>query len=376
MIDERTEKPFYSTLGGIRGIAATAVFIRHFSPFMASRFYHSYLAVDLFFMLSGFVLGTVYDGPLRTRTLSVYTFVKLRITRLYPLFFLGSLTGLIASLLTVTYWGSHLTSYAAWLPGTPVTSLTAAFLFSLLMLPSIFSATLFPLNGPAWTLFYEIIANGFYAFIRPYLSWRSLSFVVVLCGCGILACALIYRSIDVGFFWKDMPAGFTRTAYSFSMGLLLAEARKKSFVALWAQQNSFIAIGILVLVGSFLAMPSYAGFDPYYDLIAVFLLFPVLVLSATLYEAKVEYIKIFNVLGKTSYGVYILHVPFSALIAIIYSEMFRSKINPLYGAWALFPCLVASAFVLDRYYDWPTRRLLQSAIMPLMPSNKNARSNN
>ena len=76
----------YEILDGMRGIAALLVLTRHTTEFWTFTLHHSYLAVDLFFLLSGFVLASSYDISLRDRVLSVRRFIFLRLIRLYPLF--------------------------------------------------------------------------------------------------------------------------------------------------------------------------------------------------------------------------------------------------------------------------------------------------
>ena len=82
-------KPHYELLDGLRGVAALVVIWYHvFEGFAASpvdqRFNHGYLAVDFFFILSGFVVGYAYDDRWKRRTLSFGGFIKRRLIRLHP----------------------------------------------------------------------------------------------------------------------------------------------------------------------------------------------------------------------------------------------------------------------------------------------------
>lgn len=55
-------KPHYEILDGLRGVAALLVIFYHvFECFDWSPAPHGYLAVDFFFVLSGFVIGYAYD---------------------------------------------------------------------------------------------------------------------------------------------------------------------------------------------------------------------------------------------------------------------------------------------------------------------------
>ena len=86
-------KPHYPILDGLRGTAAILVVIFHlfeaYFPVMANHpMHHGYLAVDFFYLLSGFVVGYAYDD--RWGKMSIKEFIKIRLIRLHPLVILGS----------------------------------------------------------------------------------------------------------------------------------------------------------------------------------------------------------------------------------------------------------------------------------------------
>jgi peptidoglycan/LPS O-acetylase OafA/YrhL len=81
----------FATLDGLRGVAAIAVTSLHFR-FELGKFLlpHSYLAVDFFFVLSGFVLAYAYEDRL-SEGMKPIQFLRLRVIRLYPLYLIGTL---------------------------------------------------------------------------------------------------------------------------------------------------------------------------------------------------------------------------------------------------------------------------------------------
>lgn len=93
------------SLTGLRGIAALYVVLYHFKAgnffdgFPNTFFHHGYLAVDLFFVLSGFVMALTYHSDFINKvTLSSYKeFMGRRVARIYPLF-------LIMTLLFITFY--------------------------------------------------------------------------------------------------------------------------------------------------------------------------------------------------------------------------------------------------------------------------------
>ena len=91
-------KPHYNILNGYRGVAAITVVCFHlFEAFATShldqKINHGYLAVDFFFLLSGFVIGYAYDD--RWKTMTVKSFLKRRLIRLHPMVIMGALIGAI-----------------------------------------------------------------------------------------------------------------------------------------------------------------------------------------------------------------------------------------------------------------------------------------
>ena len=92
-------KPHYEILDGLRGVAAVMVIIFHLFEAHAGGSHltqiinHGYLAVDFFFMLSGFVIGYAYDdrwGKMKTKD-----FIKRRVIRLHPMVVMGAIIGAV-----------------------------------------------------------------------------------------------------------------------------------------------------------------------------------------------------------------------------------------------------------------------------------------
>ena len=88
----------FHTLDALRGVAAAAVLLFH-AAFMYAIAppAEGQLAVDLFFVMSGFIIAYRYDRDF-ARGMAVSAFVRLRLVRLYPLFFLGLVLGAVPPL--------------------------------------------------------------------------------------------------------------------------------------------------------------------------------------------------------------------------------------------------------------------------------------
>ena len=155
-------KPHYALLDGLRGIAALLVLWYHVQEGFAfaegapviEHMNHGYLAVDFFFILSGFVIGYAYDDRWN-KSLTMGNFFKRRLIRLHPMVVLGAVVGAVCFLLqgSVQWDGTHVAT----------SSVMIALLFALFFIPALpggmgevrGNGEAFPLNGPAWSLFYE-----------------------------------------------------------------------------------------------------------------------------------------------------------------------------------------------------------------------------
>jgi peptidoglycan/LPS O-acetylase OafA/YrhL len=138
-------------LTGLRGIAAIYVMIFHFVPLVSfsglemTFIGHGYLAVDLFFVLSGFVMALNYGRMFEARwTARTYmTFLGRRIARVYPLY------------LVATVCGCGLVS-TGYLEGFDTTPIVKTFVFNVLMVQSWGFAGSF--DAPAWSISAEFAA--------------------------------------------------------------------------------------------------------------------------------------------------------------------------------------------------------------------------
>jgi len=140
----------YVTLDGLRGIAALSVVVLHCYRYFGDFTWSSAaLAVDLFFVLSGFVLAYAYEAKLPTAS---GAFLKARLIRLYPLYLVGTLLGMIEALATMKYGGPAAMDRATFWTSLP---------FSLAMLPTPWQ--MYPFDGVMWSIFFELFINAVWA---------------------------------------------------------------------------------------------------------------------------------------------------------------------------------------------------------------------
>lgn len=365
-------KPHYELLDGLRGVAALLVVWYHlFEAFATSpvdqRFNHGYLAVDFFFLLSGFVIGYAYDERWG-RGLRMRDFIKRRLIRLHPMVVLGALLGAAAFFVQGSVrWN-----------GEPVSTgmVLAALLCGLLLIPAWPGAghevrgngEMYPLNGPGWSLFFEYLGNLLYMLLLRRLPTRWLTLLVALTGAALAAFAIGdlsgYGHLGVG--WtlagSNFPGGMLRLLFAFPAGLLLARRFRPVRIrgAFW-----LCSLSLAVL----LAMP-YVGseqnhlFNGLYDTLSTLLLFPLLLwLGASGHATDAATARICGFLGDISYPLYMVHYPSMYLFyAWVWNHGYTfSEVWPV--AAALFAGNILLAWFVLKIYDEPLRRLLTARFL-------------
>lgn len=312
----------------------------------------SYLAVDLFFAISGFVVANAYEARLRSGALGFLAFAKLRLIRLYPLYLIGIVLGLASHFVAMAH--QH---------GRPLPSLFATTLFvllSLLMLPSR-ATPLYLVNNPAWSLFYEIVANLAFAAIVRRAVPRILVLAMIPCAIVMLCYALDHHGIDEGWDLGKWYLALARVGFSFSAGVLLFRLRRGG------PRPASAAVSLLALAAVLLMLcakipPRWGGPAAIAE---VFVAIPLIVHAATSFEPPAWLAPAFETLGRVSYGLYILHVP----VLLLAYRLLEPHRHAVYGKPAL-AAFVAGMLVLvallDRYVDAPLRaRLSRPARRPL-----------
>lgn len=305
-------KPHYQILDGLRGVAAIIVIFFHLAePLASSRFFnvvnHGYLAVDFFFLLSGFVIGYAYDD--RWGKLTIGGFLKRRLVRLQPLVVLGMTLGAI---------GFYFTDSTIWplIHTVPVWKMIVVMLIGYTILPIPLSMDIrgwqemHPLNSVGWSLFFEYIANILYALGIRKLSNKALAGFVVVAGLLLLHFAVTNPNGDVAGGWtlnaSHMRIGITRTLFPFFAGLLLSRVSRPTYI-----KNAFLWCSLLVAAVMF--MPRIGGeehlwMNGLYDAFCIIFVFPLIVYigASGVMHNKTEN-KICKFLGDLSYPLYMTH---------------------------------------------------------------------
>ena len=350
-------KTYFYTLDGIRGVAALLIVMRHtealFTPWNLQE---SYLAVDVFFVLSGVVISQAYAGRLRS-SLGFSAFTWIRAVRIMPLYLLGSLISLAAAL-------AGLISFGPW----RLLALYAGLALFMLPNPGIGTVNVYPLDNPAWSLPLEFAVNLLYARFIGRMSRTIMLAIMLVCSAGMAL--TLHRaqshSLNFGFWARSFPFGLLRVGYSFFAGVLIFEryaARDGARAGGWQTPAAW---GIIAAAGLVLAAAPGRSIQPYYDFVAVTLVFPALVSLALLVQPAGFSARLCRFLGAISYAVYTLHAPLSGLIEGAYEAAAHHTIGQYapYAGIGFVLLLVPVCALADRIYDSPLRRFLLSWRVP------------
>jgi peptidoglycan/LPS O-acetylase OafA/YrhL len=341
-------------MDGMRGVAAIAVVILHAPAlFFPIRAPSAALAVDLFFVMSGFIISHAYEKKLRSG-LTPYRFLVVRLIRLYPLYAVGLLLGLVEAIFEIRFGRT-----GAWTPR----HLIDAFVFNLPMIPAppetgSLAVSVFPLNPPGWSLFFEIFVNAIYVVALPKLSNKVLSCIAIASAAALLLVGIRSHGLDFGSHWDNFWGGFPRVIFSFSMGILIYRMREFAF-----RFRCEPMIILIICAGIFMFSPR--NHAPEYQFICVILILPSLVFIASANEPAQLLSPMFQFLGVTSYAVYSLHFPLAIAAEGVLRKVSPSLAGPWFGLLFLILLLVGCALV-DKIYDVPVRRWLTGLRSSLM----------
>lgn len=348
----------FLTLDGLRAIGAFLVVMRHvpflFGPIAVPE---SFLAVDLFYLVSGFVVAHAYRERLAAGGF-FWAFVKTRLIRLYPLYACGMALGVAAAVTAL------ITDPAGWWTPTKLAFALVTGLFMVPFLPGM-PANGSSLDGPTWTLLPELVANFTYAALIRHLNLLTLGVIILICGAGVVAVELHYGTLDVGFGATQQWAALTRVGFSFFTGVLIFRVSgHRQFHVEW------VSLLLVAVLTALLAWSPDEGAKPVFELVVVLVGFPVLLILAAAFEPRAGFGRVFSFLGLMSYGVYLVHQPLGNLARFALgrdTDIPDDFTGLTYGAVFLV-IVVLVAWRLDRDVDGPVRKWLRRQFLDRHPA--------
>jgi peptidoglycan/LPS O-acetylase OafA/YrhL len=370
-------KSHYQVLDGLRGVAAILVVIFHILETFSGGDHakqlinHGYLAVDFFFVLSGFVIGYAYDD--RWKDMTVSDFFKRRLIRLHPMIIIGMLVG-------ATLFYLQDSDFFPGISEVPVATMLLVMVigFTLLPVPQALDirgwGEMHPLNGPAWSLFFEYIANLLYGLFVRKFSNTLLTILVMLAGAALVHLAVTSPTGDVIGGWSLEPTqlriGFTRLLYPFFAGLLLSRISKPTKI-----KNAFLWCSLLLVVVFFIprvGTDQTNWLNGLYDSFVIILVFPSIVYLGASGGVLGRLASCCKFLGNISYPIYIIHYPFiyAFMAWVANRKISLSGPSPVsttvVAAVALGILIIAIvlAYVFVKYFDEPIRKWFTHRLFP------------
>jgi peptidoglycan/LPS O-acetylase OafA/YrhL len=341
----------YETLDALRGVAAIAVVVFHLSSFRMAILpsTHAYLAVDFFFVLSGFVVAHAYGAALLTR-MSWLDFVRRRMVRLMPLSVLGAVVGLAV---LVVKW--------RFLPGhnDPLGVILGGGLLNIFLLPTFWSGPaydheMFPGDGPLWSLFFEMAVNLAWARLGPRLSVRSLAAFVGASAVVLIALSVWHGSTRMGVEPATFWGGVARSVFGFNLGVLIYRVRDRlTFPAFALGPLVAAAVVCAAFLGPLLLVHD-ATQALVWDLVNILVILPATVAFAA---AQGGAGRIGRLCGEISYPIYVLHWPCLAVFSGLHQLKF-ARVSPLAFGVVTLVAAIAVSWAAYKIYDEPVRRWL------------------
>jgi len=336
-------------LTGIRFFAAFYVVLFHSLPWVVKHydvpkpvqtfFLNGYLAVALFFLLSGFILAYTYEGQI-SGGLRRLNFWQARFARIYPVYFLSLILAFyFQRALPLTSRFAVLAMVQAWNPSRP--GLAGAW------------------NYPAWSLSVEAFFYLIFPFLLPWMSKLSSRFLAILLGVFLTACVFLHTPIqglgnlDRSSDWALVPLPIIRLP-EFLAGMILGICLLRKDPQL---NGSTRPVRVALAVGTSLVLLSVP--------IGSWVSLVVLPFAVLVYElaarpswlARFLSTKMMLLLGGASYSVYLLQYPVRSWVRLASSQLpsplvsFAAPLTPL--------ILILFCVLVYLFFEEPSRRALR-----------------
>ena len=341
------KRDHYATLDGLRGFAAISVVLFHIGHWlhMPGLATNSHLAVDFFFCLSGFVLPLAYEDRLRSN-LSALQFLRIRLIRLLPLTILATLISALYVLFRSHVNGSPL-SYGELLVATLLGIINVPFLAAS---SAIGGPQVFPLNGPQYSLFLEIVVNVFWSisrrFFQPWSSW--IVFVVCLASLPIVGLG----GDEAATFWS----GFPRVGASFFAGVLLYQFERRHRLEMDLRPVFWLSVILMTVIFYY---PDTLPLTVHIAWIAV--VSPLVVLTGSRVRLSGTARSIALIGGALSYPVYALHYVIFCWLNGFYQFATKQQQSIAFEGPMLVAGILVGSYLVLRVFDEPLRRALARA---------------
>jgi peptidoglycan/LPS O-acetylase OafA/YrhL len=329
-----------ASLDGLRGMTALVVFGAHFEFFsdLSHVLWRSGGAVDFFFILSGFVIGRAYEARLGGG-LGWRAYMTLRLKRLYPAMLAATILGAVVALAR----GEGL---------YPAMAMEAV-LLPVLWGPEVFGGELFPLNGPQWSLFFELTVNALHAAVSPWLTDRRLAVVIGVAALWLALSALQFDGLSGGWTRESFWGGPPRAIFGFATGLMIFRLQRRGISAP-AIPYPLVVGGLLLCLTRPLVPWEW---QPAADVVVALLAMPAVMFLGVRSPTRGRVAAAARWAGRLSYPLYAIHMPLLRACEGIIGAL---PIGLGRVAWMVaLPAVAGLAILFERTWDTPIRRWLK-----------------
>ena len=275
-----------------RGVAALMVVFYHFhAAFGLPRLDAGFLAVDLFFVLSGIVLGLRYTPKIEAG-MSFGQFAYHRLRRLYPMAVIVTLLVLVMNAIGAPAGQFAYSSPAGWINTLTLFPMPARFGYH----------EAFPPDAPMYTLWAELAANAVW-FGALRLGRRATAALFALSALGFAALAIHYGSFGIGWWPGSAALGIVlvRALAWFGVGF---------YIAVWRVKLALPRLPLLVALVALCAVFRYGGRGEVLLSLAIVATGIALLVSLMTSEpSNPTLARVCRWVGQLSYPLYLIHVP-------------------------------------------------------------------
>lgn len=354
-----------------RFIFALIVVFSHYQGQLASK--TAYLAVDFFFVLSGFVLAYAYADKVENENFAK-NFLIDRVARLYPLYFLFMLITLVLNIICFALAGHGLSEGWAYKDGRAYT-----FILSLLLLQNAGLTTNASWIAPAWSISVEVIVNValIYVFAKMYKARNDFNVITALGSVSLFFFVVIFNAHkSLGNFETNLfgflNSGLARGFAGILLGIIVYKVYKLMYSLAQSKQTECFLV--LWASGIVLAVIFLSGYKVNnIDFIAIPFFF-IFILSMAWRESFAEkkssrLDRVAEVCGSMSYGIYIVHWPLLEFTRYILWDALKIPIpvakESLLMELGFAACVCVLARLLFVYFELPMKKCVKNALLKM-----------
>ncbi|MFT3850650.1 MAG: acyltransferase [Propionivibrio sp.] len=343
----------YTVLDLMRGLAALAVLLFHMNYMLGSATHliaRGYLAVNFFFILSGFVIAANYHAAVRP-ALSWQEFLAARIARLWPLFLLTTLIGFVAVTMKATRDLGFLDA----------PDVFYALALNVLMLPSFVQSygvdRLFYFNAASWSIFFELAVNlVFIAGLRR-LGLKPLLALAAGSAVLLVFAARANGSLDGGLTAATFHLGSLRVLFGFTAGMVVYLCAARSRLRAGGPATAAAVAGLCLAL--------WADGNWISDSVLAVAVFPTLVLIGAQGRLGAPWERVGGWLGDVSYSVYLLQTPAMLFASWAFKLLVGRKIAEFapYSGVVFVIALLGASYLCWRFFELPARNWLRRRLV-------------